>query len=155
MAYLVSLVLFSIRELRFRRGHRTGSAGQGTPASPHPPTTYHIFFSILPSLSLPFVEGAVVPCGLVPGAVEVVGHKVDEIQAPAGEVGRGGEIRTFSIPHPQTSPVPTGGLGTVFAVLPLPHFSTLRCFLFCARKLVLFCCFGSNLAQCFPSFNIT
>jgi hypothetical protein len=30
------------------------------------------------------------PCGLFQGAVEVVGHKVDEIQAPAGDMGRGG-----------------------------------------------------------------
>lgn len=47
-----------------------------------PLTTYHILLSSYPTLSLPFVEGAVMPCGLFPGAVEVIGHEVDEVQAP-------------------------------------------------------------------------
>lgn len=45
-----------------------------------------------------------------------------------------GEIRTFFIPYSKTIPTPTVALDIVFDVLsPRPHFSTLRCFLFCAR----------------------
>lgn len=65
-----------------------------------PLTTYHILLSSYPTLSLPFVEGAVMPCGLFPGAVEVIGHEVDEVQAPAGDVEGVEARRDKDILHP-------------------------------------------------------
>lgn len=56
---------------------------------PHllPLATYHTEFSCVPALSLPFVEGAVMmSCGPLPGAMVVIGHKTNEIQAPAGDM---------------------------------------------------------------------
>lgn len=78
---------FSVRGSGFNEATEQVPLGGG-PLS-HPLTTYHVEPSGCLTLFSPFVEGAVVSCGLFPGAVEVIGHKADEIQAPAGGVGSG------------------------------------------------------------------
>lgn len=68
------------------------ACGMGVPSSPGhfiPPATHHVELSCCPALSLPPVEGAVVSCGPLPGAMEVVGHKADEIQVPSGGTEKG------------------------------------------------------------------
>lgn len=73
-----------------------GSTGQGRQVGNTrfraTPTTHHVVVRRCPALTLPPVEGAVVPCDLLPGAMEVIGHEVDEIQVPALSwgAGRGG-----------------------------------------------------------------
>ena len=47
--------------------------------------THHIEVSIAASVSWVFVERAVLSCVAFPGAMEVIGHDMDEVQVPEVE----------------------------------------------------------------------
>lgn len=70
----------SLGALRLERGSGTGARGWGC----LPQATHHVELSGCPALPLPRVEGAVMARGLLPGAMQVVGHEADEVQAPVG-----------------------------------------------------------------------